>query len=334
MARLAATKEFAFMKALHENGFPVPKPIDQNRHCIVMCILDAYPLCQIQDVGDPGALYSQLMNLIVRLASAGLIHGDFNEFNLLVTQDGEPILIDFPQMVSTRHKNAEMYFNRDVDCIRAFFRKRFHYESKLYPRFTRDVEHDGEFRLDVQVSASGFSKKDQLELEKLEEELLKHTEAGDDSLEEGSPSSESDSADLDSEEEEEEEEETPSSHNPQDSESLEDNASTTDLQIEELQLQDSESLARESLQDEDDLLEENTNRAYKPFRDEISQEPPTTPVDGPPPSRDIDMDEIKRKVQKMVNKGHDKKQTSRNSSKSKNKRMMREVTKIGKTGAW
>lgn len=49
------------------------------------------------------------MNLIVRLARAGLIHGDFNEFNLLVTDDNEPILIDFPQMVSTSHRNAEMY---------------------------------------------------------------------------------------------------------------------------------------------------------------------------------------------------------------------------------
>lgn len=57
------------------------------------------------------------MDLIVRLARAGLIHGDFNEFNILVKEDrkegeeGEvnavPILIDFPQMVSTDHENAE-----------------------------------------------------------------------------------------------------------------------------------------------------------------------------------------------------------------------------------
>ena len=31
MSRLAALREFAFMKALHENGFPTPTPIDQNR---------------------------------------------------------------------------------------------------------------------------------------------------------------------------------------------------------------------------------------------------------------------------------------------------------------
>ncbi|KAI9199683.1 RIO1 family-domain-containing protein [Polychytrium aggregatum] len=165
MSRLAAMKEFAFMKVLHENGFPVPTPIDCNRHCIVMSLIDAYPLCQIHDVAEPGKLYSALMDLIVRLACAGLIHGDFNEFNILIKDDDTPILIDFPQMVSTSHRNAEMYFNRDVECIRTFFKKRFHYESRLYPRFSRDVNN--EHRLDVQVAASGFSKKLQEELEEV-----------------------------------------------------------------------------------------------------------------------------------------------------------------------
>lgn len=56
----------------------------------------------------PGKLYSDLMDLIVRLARSGLIHGDFNEFNILIRgKSQEPILIDFPQMVSTSHANAE-----------------------------------------------------------------------------------------------------------------------------------------------------------------------------------------------------------------------------------
>ncbi|KAI8921105.1 RIO1 family-domain-containing protein [Powellomyces hirtus] len=165
LSRLSAMKEYAFMKVLHENGYPVPEPVDQNRHTIVMGLIDAFPLCQISEVAHPGKLYSELMDLIVRLACAGLIHGDFNEFNIMINDKGEPILIDFPQMVSTSHRNAEMYFNRDVDCIRAFFKKRFHYESKLFPKFNRDAER--EFSLDIQVAASGFTKQQQKELEKV-----------------------------------------------------------------------------------------------------------------------------------------------------------------------
>ena len=63
---------------------------------------------QIDEVPSPGKLYSQLMDLIVRFARAGLIHGDFNEFNILIGRTtGEPVVIDFPQMVSTSHENAE-----------------------------------------------------------------------------------------------------------------------------------------------------------------------------------------------------------------------------------
>lgn len=195
MSRLAAQKEWAFMKVLHEHQFPVPRPIDQARHCILMEFIDAYPLRQIDQVPSPGKLYSQLMDLIVRFAHAGLIHGDFNEFNILIRRsDGEPVVIDFPQMVSTSHENAEWYFNRDVECIRAFFRRRFRYESAIYPRFKSTVgdgsSKDEGFRLDIIVEASGFGRREMKVLEQYMES-----------------NKESQSEDEDESEEEEEEEE-------------------------------------------------------------------------------------------------------------------------------
>ncbi|GAA6036724.1 hypothetical protein JCM8097_003448 [Rhodosporidiobolus ruineniae] len=225
MSRLAAIKEFAFMKVLHDHGFPVPSPIDQSRHCLVMELIDAFPLRQIASVPSPGALYSTLMDLIVRLAHSGLIHGDFNEFNLLIRdhrtedekarddetpderearvereggdfpvkvelegeeyeerrrreRDGsllEPVLIDFPQMVSTDHPDAEYYFNRDVTCIRTFFSRRFKYESSVYPRFTSTITNGvREFDLDVEVAASGFRKEDRRALDEYMADLAAH----------------------------------------------------------------------------------------------------------------------------------------------------------------
>lgn len=57
------------------------------------------------------------------------------------------------------------YFNRDVECIRTFFKRRFAYESKLFPRLNVDVNR--QYSLDVEVAASGFSRKLQDELEKV-----------------------------------------------------------------------------------------------------------------------------------------------------------------------
>ncbi|RDW80662.1 serine protein kinase RIO2 [Coleophoma crateriformis] len=182
MSRLAAMKEYAFMTALRENGFPVPEPLAQSRHTIVMSLIDAFPMRQISSVPDPAGLYGELMTMILRLAQYGLIHGDFNEFNILIKEEknkeakeGEenmiltPILIDFPQMVSIDHTNAEYYFDRDVNCIKRFFERRFRYTSNSKgPHFAEAkklVGKDGITRLDVAVEASGFSRKMAKELE-------------------------------------------------------------------------------------------------------------------------------------------------------------------------
>ncbi|NWV58960.1 RIOK2 kinase, partial [Malurus elegans] len=155
LSRIAAMKEFAYMKALHDRGFPVPKPIDYNRHAVVMELVDGYPLCQVHQIEDPAAVYSELMDLIVKLANHGLIHGDFNEFNLILDNDDHATLIDFPQMMSTSHANAEWYFDRDVNCIKEFFKKRFNYESELFPTF-QDIRR--ECSLDKEIAASGYAK--------------------------------------------------------------------------------------------------------------------------------------------------------------------------------
>ncbi|XP_042304266.1 serine/threonine-protein kinase RIO2 [Sceloporus undulatus] len=155
LSRLAAMKEFAYMKALHDRKFPVPKPYDYNRHAVVMELVNGYPLCQVHQLEDPASLYNELMELIVKLANHGLIHGDFNEFNLMLDNEDQITMIDFPQMVSTSHPNAEWYFDRDVKCIRDFFMKRFGFESELYPMF-KDIRR--ECSLDVEIAASGYTK--------------------------------------------------------------------------------------------------------------------------------------------------------------------------------
>ena len=173
MSRLAALKEYEFMKALRREGFPVPEPVGQNRHTVIMGLIDAFPMRQISKVGDPAALYAELLSQIVRLAQYGLIHGDFNEFNILVEERHEsddqvsliPTIIDFPQMVSIDHANAEYYFDRDVACIKRFFDRRFGFTSDEPGPFFKDATKTITKRLDVEVQASGFSKKMAKELE-------------------------------------------------------------------------------------------------------------------------------------------------------------------------
>ncbi|CAK0887230.1 unnamed protein product, partial [Prorocentrum cordatum] len=130
--------------ALKDEGFPVPVPIDQNRHVVVMSYLDAVPLYRIRSLKQPHAVLERLMRLLVRLARAGIIHGDFNEFNLMVDGDEKVTLIDFPQIVHLGHQNAAEFFDRDAQCVCDFFRKRLNIEVEEWPQFHEVMaEHPG-----------------------------------------------------------------------------------------------------------------------------------------------------------------------------------------------
>ncbi|CAG8569392.1 16834_t:CDS:10, partial [Dentiscutata erythropus] len=306
MSRLAAMKEYAFMKVLYENGFPVPEPIDNVRHCIVMELIDAYPLRQITDVQDSGQLYSELMNLIVRLAQHGLIHGDFNEFNILVKENGNPVLIDFPQMVSTSHPDAEWYFNRDVECIRTFFKRRFNYESTLYPKFKLDISR--EFSLDVQVAASGFTKKYQQELESYQLELGEYSRNNDNVQE----------FDESSQDETDESTETENNHISllEDKDLL--NTDSKDVSA------DIKSISTENNHDANSDIELLDNRDYKVYE---GSKRPSTAIKNRLTESDI-KERVARSLKKTSKKKTTNKQHStRNNIKVKEKRRARDIAK-------
>ncbi|KAK9674267.1 hypothetical protein RND81_12G222200 [Saponaria officinalis] len=176
LSRLAALKEYAFMKALEDHGFPVPKAVDCNRHCVVMSLVQGYPLVQVKHVENPDVVFETVIGLIVRLAEHGLIHCDFNEFNIMIDEEENVTMIDFPQMVSVNHRNAKMYFDRDVECIFKFFRKRFKLTFELQSDEVDDqglLDEDDKTRpnlssivkaavsLDKDLSASGYVKEQQ-----------------------------------------------------------------------------------------------------------------------------------------------------------------------------
>lgn len=77
---------------------------------IISITCNKYFRSHIYEVPNVEELYDTLMNLILQLGNHGVIHGDFNEFNILLKKETyQPIIIDFPQMVSIHHPNAEQY---------------------------------------------------------------------------------------------------------------------------------------------------------------------------------------------------------------------------------
>ncbi len=63
------------------------------------------------------AYHSLLIEQVVRMLCAGLVHGDLSEFNILVGADG-PVIIDLPQAVDAAGNNhAARMLERDADNL-------------------------------------------------------------------------------------------------------------------------------------------------------------------------------------------------------------------------
>lgn len=181
LSKLAAQREYEFMNILYYAGFDVPIPYDCSRHLVLMERINGFPMRQLYKHHNHEKLYSNLLKFVVKLANNGLIHCDYNEYNIMIiekeegaTEGKDFVVIDFPQCISIEHPDAEFYFKRDVDCIRRFFKRRFGYAPKndnmmldldgygsgykyAYPVFKRDIEREND--LDIQVKASGYKRK-------------------------------------------------------------------------------------------------------------------------------------------------------------------------------
>jgi RIO-like serine/threonine protein kinase len=156
LSRLSAKNEYKYMTGLFNHKYAVPRPYGYNRHCIIMEYIPSYPLCRVDVITYPHKVYQRLIDFIVKLAKDGLIHGDFNEFNLLVgIEDNEICVIDFPQMISTEHEDAKEYFERDIACVKAFFKRKFNltFEDEISGKL-EDVVREG--TLDVEMKAFGY----------------------------------------------------------------------------------------------------------------------------------------------------------------------------------
>jgi RIO kinase 2 len=169
LSRLAASKEYAFMSALHAHGFPTPQPLDHSRHVVAMSRIHGNPISQIRSgrLEDPKPVFLQCIAIISRLASHGLIHCDFNEFNLMLDESNMIILIDFPQMVSFEHPNAEELFERDLNGLVKFFATKMRYTAaiEVIPSFSgviasTQLSSDFNAFLNGVLEQSGFSKED------------------------------------------------------------------------------------------------------------------------------------------------------------------------------
>ncbi|HII00746.1 TPA: serine/threonine protein kinase, partial [Methanosarcinaceae archaeon] len=121
-ARLAAQREYEIMTTLYPK-VSIPKPIDQNRHAIVMELAKGSILSKTK-VLDPEWYLDEILRQVKLTYSLGIIHADLSEYNIFVAEDCVQ-LIDWPQYVTPAHPHADELLERDVSNVLNHFYKKY-----------------------------------------------------------------------------------------------------------------------------------------------------------------------------------------------------------------
>ena len=109
-------------------GVRVPQPHLCHEGVLLMDLVtdaDGGPAPRLNDVVMSESLaleyHAMLVNQVVRMLCAGVIHGDLSEYNILVGEHG-PVIIDLPQAIdAAANSNAAEMLERDVNNLRAYF---------------------------------------------------------------------------------------------------------------------------------------------------------------------------------------------------------------------
>lgn len=131
-SRLAAQKEFEALKLVYPYGVSVPKPIQQNRHVVVMSMIEGAELVDYVQIPEPqNVLNEVLSNVRKAYLEVEVIHADLSEFNIILQPDGHVLIIDWPQYVKRDHPNADQLLRRDIRNVVRFFQRKLKTRTRL-----------------------------------------------------------------------------------------------------------------------------------------------------------------------------------------------------------
>ncbi|PLJ76957.1 lipopolysaccharide core heptose(II) kinase RfaY [Infirmifilum sp. SLHALR2] len=125
LSRLAARNEYEALKILWRERVAVPEPVDWNRHVVVTEYVEGVELSEVPPLSEPILTLEKILAEVEKAYKAGEVHGDLNEYNVIVTKGEDIKLLDWPQWVSSAHPNAAFYLKRDIENIVNFFTRKY-----------------------------------------------------------------------------------------------------------------------------------------------------------------------------------------------------------------
>ncbi|RKX47871.1 MAG: tyrosine protein kinase [Thermotogae bacterium] len=146
ISRLVAQREYEALQLLSPIA-KVPKPIAWNRHAIVMEFIEGVELIELADTDLTKEEASEILDKVLeeykKIVEFGIIHSDMSLYNIVLKKDGDILIIDWPQYLTTAFPDARYYLERDLRVLLNSFKRKWRVEkdwSEVWKEFEETLK--------------------------------------------------------------------------------------------------------------------------------------------------------------------------------------------------
>jgi RIO kinase 2 len=121
----AAKREYDFLMKLKQTKMNISTPYFRAMHSIVMHKINGIRLIDYKYLQNPKEILNKIFDQIKIAYEENIINGDVSEYNIILDENNDIWIIDWPQAVTLDHPNSNFLIKRDINNVIRFFKRKY-----------------------------------------------------------------------------------------------------------------------------------------------------------------------------------------------------------------
>jgi RIO kinase 2 len=121
----AAKREYDFLMKLKQTKMNISTPYFRAMHSIVMHKINGIRLIDYKFLQNPKEILNKIFDQIKIAYEENIVNGDVSEYNIILDENNDIWIIDWPQAVTLDHPNSNFLIKRDINNVIRFFKRKY-----------------------------------------------------------------------------------------------------------------------------------------------------------------------------------------------------------------
>jgi RIO kinase 2 len=121
----AAKREYDFLMKLKQTKMNISTPYFRAMHSIVMHRINGIRLIDYKSLQNPKEILNKIFDQIKIAYGENIVNGDVSEYNIILDENNDIWIIDWPQAVTLDHPNSNFLIKRDINNVIRFFKRKY-----------------------------------------------------------------------------------------------------------------------------------------------------------------------------------------------------------------